>query len=159
MALVLITLKSSLENHWLVPEGGDYPSSPQESANRFASAVASWFSTAQANGFPCSTAQARQGQLATQLTLAFQRDPGSADAVAQDIANALSLYIAGQLFGTGTAGMPAGSSAAISSLLSTFSNLELDNSTRAQQIALACQTLALSTQVAFTSPPLITNIL
>jgi hypothetical protein len=152
MPLSLSTLKSSLENNWLVPEGGDYPSSPQESANRFATAVANWFSTAQANGFPCSTAQARKGQLATQLTFTFQQDPGTPLSAAQGIADALSLYITGQLFGAGAAGLPPGTAAATSSLLSTFSNLELDNSTRAQQIALACQTLAISTLVTFPSP-------
>jgi hypothetical protein len=152
MPLSLSTLKSSLENNWLVPEGGSYPATPQESADRFATAVASWFSTAQASGFPCSTAQARKAQLSSQLTLTFQQDPGSAASAAQGIADALSLYIAGQLFGAGVASPPVGTAAASSSLVTTFSNLELDNSTRAQQIALACQTLALTTAVIFPSP-------
>jgi len=152
MPLILSTLKTSLENNWLVPEGGSYPASPQESADRFATAVASWFSAAQANGIPCTTAQARKSQLASQLALTFQQDPGSAASAAQGMANALTLYITGQVFGAGAASPPLGTAAAISSLTTTFSNLDLDNATRAQQLALACQTLALTTVVTFPPP-------
>jgi hypothetical protein len=157
MALVVNTLKSQLENNWLVPEGGTFPGSAAESAKHFASAVASWFSAAQANGFPCGTASARQGQLSGQLVSAFQA--GSATAAAQGMASALAAYIAGQSFGAGVASPPAGIAAAASMLTTALSTLELDPSTRAQQIAQACQTLALTTVVTFPPPMPPANVL
>ena len=157
MALSPSTLKSQLENNWLVPEGGTFPSSPTESANHFASAVASWFGAAQANGIPCSTASARQAQLSGLLGSACQA--GTAATAAQGVASALAAYIAGQLFGPGVAAPPVGVAAASSSLTATFSNLDLDNSARAQQIALACQTLALTTVVTFPPPAPPGNVL
>ncbi|MCY1019294.1 hypothetical protein [Pyxidicoccus sp. MSG2] len=150
MALVVATLKSQLELNWLVPKGGSFPENVQQSANRFADAVATWFSTAQANLVPCTTAQARKGQLATQAASAF--NAGSALAAGQDLATALSAYIQGQLFGTGTAGPPAGTALAASAFGATFTNVDLENGVRAQQLAQACQALALSTVVAFPTP-------
>jgi hypothetical protein len=152
MALILSTLKTKLENDWLVPEGGSFPANAGESANRFAAAVASWFSTAQANGIPCSTALARQAQLALLLVPKLGQVPGTPASAAQGIVDALALYIAGQIFGAGAAAAPLGTVAAITSLTATFADLELDNSNRAEQIAQACQTLALTAVVTFPSP-------
>lgn len=150
MALSPSTLKSQLETAWLVPPGGSYPENAQASADRFANAVASWLSLAQANGFPCTTAAARKSQLASLLAIAFQT--GSASSAAQALANALTLYITGQQFGSGVAAPPTGASAAASAFSAIFSNRELPNPARAQLLADACQALALTTLVAFPPP-------
>lgn len=144
------TLKSQLELHWLVPEGGSFPANVQQSAERFASAVATWFSDAQANGLPCTTAQARKSELASQAATAFAA--GSAALAGQGLANALSAYILNQTFGAGVAGTPTGATAAVSAFTETFSNLKLANGDRAQKLAEACQKLALSTIVTFPPP-------
>lgn len=150
MALVPSALQSQLETAWLVPPGGSYPGSPQVSADRFASAVASWFSLAQANGIPCATATARKSQLASLLATALST--GAAASAGQGLANALSLYMTGQQFGPGVAAPPTGSAAAVAAFSAAFANLELPNAARAQQFASACQALALTTIVTFPPP-------
>lgn len=152
MALVSSVLQSQLETAWLVPPGGSYPESVQVSGDRFASAVASWFSLAQANGIPCDTATDRQAQLASLVTSAFSAVPtATADSAAQGLAKALTDYITGQQFGDGVAAPPAGGAAAASAFSAVLSDLELPNTARAQLLANACQDLARSTFVTF--PP------
>lgn len=150
MALIAAALKTSLELNWLVPEGGTFPQSAEESADRFATAVANWFSAAQANGIPCTTAQARKSQLGTAVASAFKtRDAALAG---QGLANALSAYLTGQSFGAGVSNAPLGTALATTAFSSAFANLQLGNSARAQAIAGACQALALTTIVIFPAP-------
>jgi hypothetical protein len=144
-------LKSLLEARWIVPEGGAFPGDAQESADRFAEAVATWFQAALAMGFPCATAQARKSQLAAQATAALS--VGSPPAAGQLLAAAVASYYAGQSFGTGVASFPLGLPAGASLLAATFSDLESPRGKRAQDVATACQLMALSTLVVFAAPP------
>jgi hypothetical protein len=153
MALVLASLKSSLESQWLVPDGGSFPASPTESGDRFATAVATWFSAAMAGAFPCTTAMARKAQLASLAGAAFgaQAAPASGNALAA----AVALYIVGQSFGTGIANMPLAQSGVGALFAATFADMNGDRSTKAQQIANGCLLLAVTTIVVFPpAPPL-----
>ncbi len=151
MALVLANLKSSLENDWLVPEGGDYPASSSESGDRFAGAVASWFGQGMAMGSSCSTADSRKGQLAALAAQAFEvGDPSASGGL---LAAALLAYMAGQSFGSGVASAPTATSAAAATFSAVFADLEMSNSERAQQIGSGCQTMAQSTIVIFSGSP------
>jgi len=151
MALVPTALASSLESSWLVPDGGDYPSSPAQSGDKFAAAVSSWFGAATAGPFPCSTASARRAQLASSATAAIQA--GDPSLAGMQLAVGLMGYLAGQVFGPGVASPPTAVSAAQSAITAVFSNLDLPNSARANQIATGVYTLAISTIVVF--PPVI----
>lgn len=151
MALVPAALASSLESSWLVPEGGEHPSSPTQSGDAFAAAVSSWFAAATAGPFPCSTAAARQSQLASSATAAIQA--GDSSLAGMQLAVGLMGYMAGQVFGPGVASPPTGVSAAQSAITAVFSNLDLPISARANQIATGVYTLAISTIVIF--PPVI----
>ena len=62
-------------------------------------------------------------------------------------------YMAGQIFGAGVAAPPAGVGAAQAVFAAVFANTDLSNSARAQQVAQATWTLALTSIVAF--PPVI----
>jgi hypothetical protein len=151
VVLVPTALASSLESDWLVANGGQYPSSPADSGDRFAGAVSTWFSAATAGPYPCSTATARRAQLASSATGAFQaRDASAAGA---QLAVGLMGYMAGQVFGPGVASPPAAVGAAQSAITAVFSNLELTNAARANQIATGVYTLAVSTIVVF--PPVV----
>lgn len=151
MALVPAALASSLESSWLVPEGGEHPSSPAQSGDSFAAAVSSWFGAATAGPFPCSTAAARRPQLASSATAAIQA--GDPSLAGMQLAIGLMSYMAGQVFGPGVASPPAAVSAAQSAITAVFSNLDLPNVARANQIATGVYTLAISTIVVF--PPVI----
>ena len=151
MAIQASTLKISLQNDWLVSEGGSYPDSVQISGQKFAQAVAQWFASAQANGIPCSTAIARQSQLATQAASSLQI--GQSQGAGAQLALAIASYYAGQSFGSGVASFPISLAAGISSIGMVFADLELSNADRAQQIANACYTMATSTIVIFANPP------
>lgn len=144
--LVLDTLKTSLTQDWL----GPHPQNAQESGQRFADAVANWFSAAQAGAFPCATATARAGQLAASAASAFQ--VGVAPGAGQMLALAVAQYMAGQLFGSGVAAMPLATAAAAATLGVTFANLNLSTDDRAQAVASACTVLAVSTLVTFPPP-------
>jgi hypothetical protein len=151
MPLVLVSLKSSLANSWLVPEGGSYPDSNQVSGDRFATSVSTWFASAQAAGIPCSTASARKSQLASQAAAAIAAK--SSAAAGQQLALAVASYIAGQSFGSGVAAFPLAFAAAPPLITSVFSNVDMPLESRAQIIASACTLLASSTLVAFAGPP------
>jgi hypothetical protein len=151
MALVASALASSLESSWLVPEDGEYPSGPAQSGDKFAAAVSSWFGAATAGPFPCSTASVRRPQLASAATTAIQG--GDPSLVGAQLALGLMSYLAGQAFGPGVASPPVAVSAAQSAITATFSNLDIPNSARANQIAIGIYTLAISTIVVF--PPVI----
>jgi hypothetical protein len=151
MALVPSALASSLESTWLVPEGGDHPSSPAQSGDTFAAAVAGWFGAATAGPYPCSTAAARRSQLASAATAAIQA--GDASLAATQLALGLMSYMAGQVFGPGVASPPTAMSAAQTAIASVFSDLEAANAARANRIATGVHTMAVSTIVIF--PPVI----
>ena len=151
MALVPSALASSLESSWLVAEGGDYPSSPSESGDKFAAAVSSWFGGAMAGPYPCATASARRSQLASAATAAIQAE--SSSLAATQLALGLMSYMAGQTFGPGVASPPTAVSAAQSAISAVFSNLDATNSARANQIATGVYAMAVSTIVIF--PPVI----
>lgn len=155
MALAPSNLASSLQSSWLVAEGGEYPGSPSESGDRFATAVAGWFSSAMAGSFPCSTATARQSQLASLATAAIQA--GQAPIAGLQLALGLVGYMTGQMFGAGVAGPPAAMAAGQSAFVAAFTDLDAERSARANQIATGVYTMAISTIVVFPpviSPPL-----
>jgi hypothetical protein len=153
MALVLASLKSSFESQWLVPEGGTFPASASESGDHFATAMSTWFSTAMAGAFPCSTATARKSQLASAAGAAF--DTKASVASGNALALGIALYIVGQSFGTGIANMPLAVSAAGSLFGATFADTSSGISAKAQQFATGCLLLAVSTIVIFPpAPPL-----
>lgn len=151
MALVPAALASSLASGWLVPQGGTHPSSAAQSGDKFAAAVSNWFAAATAGPFPCSTATARRSQLAAAATAAFQTR--EATIAGTQLAVGLMGYMAGQLFGSGVASPPTAVSAAQSAITAVFSNLDLSDNARANQIATGVHTLAVSTIVVF--PPVI----
>ncbi len=134
-----------------MPDGDSYPSSPAQSGDKFAAAVSSWFGAAMAGPFPCSTAAARRSQLASSATAAIQA--GDPSLAGMQLAIGLMGYMAGQVFGPGVASPPTAVSAAQSAITAVFSNLDLPNSARANQIATGVYTLAISTIVVF--PPVI----
>jgi hypothetical protein len=113
--------------------------------------VAPWFATAQALGLPCSTALARQGQLATQAATALAA--GVPSAVGVQLALAVASYYAGQSFASGVAGFPLATSAVATALGAVFADLAMPQEERAEQVAVACHALALSTIVVFAAPP------
>jgi hypothetical protein len=151
MPLVLDSLKSQLENNWLVPDGGSFPQSVTESGDRFAAAVTSWFSAAQAAGIPCATAMARKSQLASAAAGALAA--GAAQAAGSQLALGVAAYMAGQSFPPGTASFPIGVSGAVSQMIAVFSDVDGSVSQKAQQIAAACTLLATTTLVVFPVPP------
>jgi hypothetical protein len=151
MPLAPPTLASSLENRWLSAEGKtDLPSSPADSADRFAGAVSEWFSAAAAAGFPCATATARRAQLAGAATAALQaQHPRIAG---QQLGLAVASYMAGQAFGAGVSSFPAAASVMSSEFGAVFADLDLAPSARAQRLANACMSAAVSTMVVFPPP-------
>lgn len=150
MPLVQSQLEASLETGWLVTGGASHPQSAAQSGERFARAVAQWLSTGQANGFPCTTAMARMGQLAQSAALALQAQ--AAVAAGNALGVAIGLYILGQVFGAGVAGVPVALSAAQAQIGAVFANLDMAASDRARSIAGACTLLATSTLVVFPAP-------
>ena len=151
MALSAGTLKSSLENDWLVAGGKAHPASVVISAQKFASAVAQWFALAQANGLPCTTALARMSQLQGQAAAALQA--GQPPAAGALLALAVASYYAGQTFGPGVATFPAAVGVGIADIGGVFADHDATNADRAQIIANACHVMAASTVVAFPNPP------
>jgi hypothetical protein len=150
MALVPGNLATQLENGWMVADGGSHPQNALQSGQRFAGAVSTWFSAAQANGFPCATAKAREGQLAAQAAAAFQ--VMSAPGAGAQLALAIAAYYAGQSFGAGVATYPAAVAAGTATFSQVFADLNSPISARAQQMAGACQIMAVSTIVTFPLP-------
>lgn len=153
MPLAPSALATSLRSGWLAQEGGSgsYPSSPAQSGDRFAAAVAGWFGAAVAGTFPCTTATARQGQLSASATAALQA--GLPPAAGLQLAMALAGYMTGQVFGPGLASAPTATGAAQAAIADVFSNLDLPVGVRADRIASGVHTLALSTIVVF--PPVV----
>lgn len=151
MALQLSQLKNALENDWLAAAGGSYPDNVSQSGQKFAQAVAQWFSAAQASGIPCATAMARQSQLMGQASAALQT--GQAQGAGAQLALAVASYYAGQSFGPGVATFPTALGTGVSTIGAVFADHEMSNAGRARRIATACQTMAVSTIVTFANPP------
>ncbi|WP_223645136.1 hypothetical protein [Corallococcus sp. EGB] len=151
MPLVFDTLKTQLEQTWLVPEGGSYPQDVNASADHFATAVSSWFAAGQAAGIPCATALARKSQLMAAAAGALAAQ--SAQAAGTQLAMAVAAYMAGQSFPPGMSAFPTAAGAAVSQLVSVFSDVNGSVSQKAQQVATACTLLASSTLVIFPVPP------
>jgi hypothetical protein len=151
VALSLDVLKSALEQRWLVPSGGAFPSTPAESADRFAAAVSGWFASAQAGAFPCTTAALRRAQLAAGALQALQAQ--TAPAAGNLLAVALASYLAGQQFGAGIAAPPLATAAAGAAIGTALADVQASGAARAQRIASACTLLASSTLVTFAPPP------
>ena len=153
MALNPSTLQSELEQSWL---SDSFPDAVLLSADRFASVVATWFSAAQAAGFPCSSAMARKADLMGQLVSAL--GAMSAAGAGQGMASALAVYMTGQVFGAGVASPPTGAAAAGAAFTATFLDVsnQTTNAMRAQRIAQACQAMAITTIVIFppSTPPI-----
>ncbi len=151
MPLSSSILSSSLKSSWLPTDGGSYPGSANESGDAFAGAVSSWFAQAMASGFPCSTATARRGQLASSAAGAFSAQDSSA--AGGLLAAGLTAYLTGQVFGAGVASAPLGTSAAQAVFAGVFADLDASLSARADRIAQGSWALALTTIVVF--PPVI----
>lgn len=151
MPLSPSALSSSLKSDWLPTDGGSYPGSANESGDAFAGAVSSWFAQALASGFPCLTATARRGQLASGAASAFSAQDSSA--AGGLLATALMSYMAGQAFGAGVASPPLGTAAAQAVFAGVFADLDAAVSARADRIAQGTWALALTTIVVF--PPII----
>ena len=151
MALSSSSLASSLQGSWLPTDGGTYPGSPAESGDAFAGAVSTWFAGATSGPYPCATAAARRAQLAGSATGAFSAQQAAAAGAL--LATGLMGYLAGQAFGPGVASPPLGTAAAQAAFTDVFADLDASVSTRADRIAQATWTLALTTIVVF--PPVI----
>lgn len=139
-------LASRLDNDWL----GKFPDSSLESGDLFASAVAGWFASAMAAGFPCSTAAARRLQLTAAAAGALEAGVGPTSGML--LATAVATYYAGQLFGAGVASFPMALPAGMAQTTSALLDLNLPKSTRAQMFAQACLVMAVSTIVVFPAP-------
>lgn len=150
MPLLPTQLATRLEDDWLAADGGSFPGSVQESGQRFATAVATWFAAAMAGPFPCATAQARQPQLASAAAGALAA--GLPPLAGMQLAQAVGAYMTGQVFGAGTAAAPVALPAAIAGFGAVFADLDQTAEERARLLAVGCWTLALSTIVAFPAP-------
>lgn len=151
MPLIPLALADALEQQWLASDSaGQNPSSVAESGDRFAGAVAQWFSQALAAGFPCATASARRPQLASEAAVALASP--TAEVAGARLGAAVALYMSGQLFGAGVAGAPIATAAAVAAFAAVFADLDAAPRDRALQLGLGCWGLALSTLVTFPPP-------
>jgi len=150
MPLIPTELAPRLEKDWLAADGGSFPADVQESGQRLATAVATWFATAMAGPFPCATAQARQPQLANAAAGALAA--GLPPVAGMQLAQAVGSYMTGQIFGPGTAASPVALPAAIAGFGAVFADLDQDAAERSRLLAFGCWGLALSTIVAFPPP-------
>ena len=103
MPLDPISLALALRQRWLPAEAGT-ASSVDDSAQRFADVVASWFAAGAANGIPCATALARKSGLASSAASALAA--GDARSAGQQLALAVAQFMATQQFGPGVSSFP-----------------------------------------------------
>ena len=157
MPLNPVQLAHGLRSQWLAGDGAPTPHSVEESADAFAGVVSTWFASAVAAGFPAATAAARRNQLANAMIPALTA--GHPIATGVQTANAVASYIVGQSFGAGVAGAPAASPAAAPIIGAALADLERSVAARGAAIAGAIQMIAISTIVAFPSPPFAAPIL
>jgi hypothetical protein len=153
MTLAPNSLASSLESDWLGKEDGNFPDSVSVSADRFATAFASWFAGATAGPASVTTAAARKAQLASLAIPALSAM--APQAAGTQLANAIAAYVAGQMFAapTGVAAPPTASAAGGSQLGAAFADLDSPPSARAQKVASACHLIVSSAIVTFVPPP------
>jgi len=149
MPLDPISLATRLRTQWL-PTSGDFPSSVQDSADRFANVVASWFGAGAANGIPCATAMARVSGLSSSAASALAA--GDARTAGQQLALAVAQYMAAHSFGPGLSVVPVATPALVLALGEVFASHDLDADRRATMIAAATYLTALSTMVVFPPP-------
>jgi hypothetical protein len=144
-----ISLATGLRQRWLPAEAG-CPPSVNDSAQRFADVVASWFAAGAANGFPCTTAQARKAGLASSAAAALAAgDPRGAG---QQLALAVAQFMAAQAFGAGVSSSPLATQALVVAIGEVFAAHDLDDDRRATLIATATYIMAISTLVMFPPP-------
>lgn len=149
MPLDPISLATQLRTRWL-PANDDFASSVQDSAQRFATVVASWFAAGAANAIPCVTAMARMSQLSSSAASALAA--GDARTAGQQLALAVAQYMAAQSFGPGVSSFPAATAGLVVALGEVFASHDLDADARATLIATATYLTALSTIVVFPPP-------
>lgn len=149
MPLDPISLATQLRTRWL-PSSGDFPSSVQDSAQRFATVVASWFAASAANAIPCATAMARMSGL--QSSAASALAAGDARTSGQQLALAVAQFMAAQSFGPGVSSFPVATPALATAIGEVFASHDLDDDQRATLIAAATYLAALSTVVVFPPP-------
>ncbi len=157
MPLSPSSLADALEQRWFTRPGSAMPSSPAVSAENLARCIASWFAQAVASGFPCSSALAREVQLASLAGAALA--VGSPAGAGGQLAAAIAVYVTGQAFGTGVAQAPSSVGLLASEIAATFADLDASASARAQRLASACTQLVRSTLVSFTIPPALVPII
>ncbi|MDT1061992.1 hypothetical protein RM190_09005 [Paracoccus sp. CPCC 101403] len=151
MPLIPSALSQSLQSRWLPRDDkGPFHDDAAASAQALAGAIAEWFALAMASGIPCATASARQGQLQSMLLPFLQA--GVAPAAGQGIAISFMAYVAGQSFGPGVAAPPIATSAAAAAIGMVLADLNVPQSSRADQIAAALHAQALSSIVTFPPP-------
>ncbi|MFN0245403.1 MAG: hypothetical protein ACKV2T_00760 [Kofleriaceae bacterium] len=149
MPLDPVSLATQLRTRWL-PSNGGFPSSVQDSAQRFATVVASWFAAGAANAIPCATAMARMSGL--QSSAASALAAGDARTAGQQLALAVAQFMAAQSFGPGVSSMPIATPALVTAIGEVFASHDLDSDQRATLIATATYLTALSTIVVFPPP-------
>jgi hypothetical protein len=144
-------LETQLIRAWSGGPGGTFPSTPQAAADRFADAVAAWFSDAVAGGAKCTTAQSRKPLLSNALLSSLKS--GKAATAGQGLAAALAMYLTGQVFGTGLSQVPFGTSAAGVAFSAAFAEINAPLRSRAQRFTLVCQGLVATTLVIIPPSP------
>ena len=143
-------LGAGLRDRWLPADGSSFPASAFESGQRFADVVSQWFAGATAAAFPCATALARSAPLAATAAQAFQAR--SAPGAGLMLAQALALYLAGQVFGPGLSTTPAGAAALAPALAAALGDLGAERGQRADAMASHIHTTVLTTIVVFPIP-------
>lgn len=141
-------LADELLRQWLVESS--HPGDAFESGKTFGNVVATWFAEATASGFPCTTALAKAEPLAAQAAAAFQTQAAPAAGAALDAA--LSVYMMGQLFGTGASAPPVLTGSLGPSFGVVFADLESSRESRADTLSLLVYAMAVSTPVVFPPP-------
>lgn len=149
-------LGDQLERQWLTDENGPHPDAVPASADAFAGVVSQWFMTAQAAGIPVVTAMPRRPMLMALVIPALMAQ--APVAAGQQLANAVMLYMTGQLYGAGVSAAPIATSAAGAMIGNAFATLDLDRQSRAQIIATAVHVMALTTIVSFPHPPFVAPV-
>ncbi len=146
-----ITLTRTIASDWLLDENGPHPDSVSESADIFSRVVSDWYASAMAGPFPVATAQANRGILTNLATAALM--VGNPTAAGSLLATGTTVYMTGQLFGSGTSAPPIAHPLAAILFATAFTELDLDREARAAMIGGAIYAMAITTIVTFAGPP------
>lgn len=150
-------LADRLAADWLPGDDGPHPDTPLQSAQVFSQAVLDWFRGGQANLIPPSAPDLMFPVLVSLATTALNMlDPVAAG---QMLANGVSIFMTGQLFGPGVSAPPLATAAAAGLIGTAFATLQMDRDARAQLIALAVYLMALTTLVSFPVPPIVATVI